>query len=183
PDFLFPLPSRNHPIQNRLGDGAFGQQREVFVVAVAAQEGDAVGAVAEARALLVQVVQHDPVEVFLFELAPGIGEAVVGLHRKAHQNLPVVLVLAERGEDVGRAAQTQRQVAFFFFDLGGGGFDGRVVGDGGDHEHEVGRGVLLHGSVHLLGGRHIDAGDACGRGEGGGAADERDLGTACARGG
>ena len=152
--------------------------REVLLRAVAAEECDAVRAGAEARAGLVGVVEHDPVEVLLFELDAGVRAAVVRLQREADERLPVALPLAEGGEDVRRAAHLQREVAVALLQLPLARRGGGVVGHGGGGEDEVGVGVLLRGGMHLVGARDVEALEARRGRERGRAADEHHAGAA-----
>ena len=93
-----------NPIQQGLGDFAFGHAGQVFGVTARPDERDAVGAGAEAGSFFIDVVEDDPVEVFGGQLPASVGEAVVGFHGKADEHLARPFVPAQRGEDVRRAA-------------------------------------------------------------------------------
>src|SRR5690606_19129091 len=133
------------PGEEPLGQLGLAERPHHLALAAGAEEDDAVGAGPEAGALLVGVVEDDPVEVLAAELVEGVGLAVVGFEGEADEGLAVALLFAEGGEDVGGAAEMEDEgvvAGLLLLLLALGGRGGGEVGHGGGGEDEVGVGVL-----------------------------------------
>src|SRR3712207_4180721 len=77
-------------------------------------DADAVGIVPEARARIVERIEHDEVEVLALELSFGVPLFVIGLKGKAHQQLVFLFLPSQTGGDILCRLKMKRQLSLLF---------------------------------------------------------------------
>ena len=96
----FSITHREKSIENQVSKRLFAHHRRSLSVSVLEQQGSHIGIRAEARTLIAQRIRYKHIAVLAAQLALGVIEKVLRLHRKAAQQLSRLFVLAERGEDI-----------------------------------------------------------------------------------
>ena len=148
-------------------------------MSVLEQQGSHIGIRAEARTLIAQRIRYKHIAVLAAQLALGVIEKVLRLHRKAAQQLSRLFVLAERGEDIRIAGQLDIHLAVTLFELFIRSLRRTVITDGGSLDDEILLGCAArHRVVHIPRGNNIHARDTVRRIERGRSGNERCVSAA-----
>ena len=110
------------------------------VIAFVDTDGAFPGIDAEARARIVQRVEHDHIHILALELILGMLEPVIGLEREAHQQV-AAFACAQFGGDVRGVFKFQRHALAAFFDL--------FRGHGAGAEIRLGTRTMLNGAAEI----------------------------------
>ena len=104
------------------GDVEFG--RSVFVIAernggVMGEDKNAVGIGGESGVRAAQIVGDDHVEVFVVQFFRGAREEILGFHTKAAQELSLMFLGTEGGQNIGGGREFDIMIGAFFVGFGG----------------------------------------------------------------
>src|SRR5207245_2297316 len=146
PEIRAPVPARRsrqrllHRVEDSFRHVALVQERQLERRAALPDDRDAIRGDFKPRAGLERVVQDDVVEMLLAQLRLGPCHAVLPCRSRRLQGEPdhyAPVGGLERGEDVGRRLELERERAVGARALPGRGLGGAIVGRGRRHDQQV----------------------------------------------